>query len=1292
MLLVSVMTMWATSVKIAMNSNATSTTMKMREKATGNPVAIGEPANKVYTFDVPAGEYIVTGYSGTTDNGDIDLIVGEDDLDLKLFTATAYATNTGWEYGTDYTMSVRVSSREGVNQNVTIGNSSTAGRKTFMMWNGNSYYARLIPTAKREAEKYMTVLKNGTITGNVTVSASIPVGLEYSIMAPADAHLYVGQKTSHFIQYEELEPTSVTMVGSQKKYTYRMANAQVYNYRTWKDGQMTLAGYFTFSSTPEKMPVLNFTDADYTAYNPKQVNHSVLSNGGYETGDIFVNINKNNYLKMQVGDSYDAFAQRTWQLTDNSTNNYYMDPCFHYTVYDLDGNIDNSVIEIDNANTTTNPWATIRAKAAGTAIVTVTYDAINLNYYSSVTKTPYMGGENWGAIWPENTAVYVVSVGAADNAMVPNMVINQEYNLETLKLSGKYVDAEHDVFYYINDEEYAEYSFSPADVATVEIMYPTIRTNDAIYNTGFHAVAKNNDGSYTLHLKHGRQIVRMGDGHGNYEYQVLTAKHATREIKVYGRQDASFFMPGDQITIQYDGLFHPANKLSGIYNMSAYITYNGVPNGSSLILGSGQYTFGSAASAQAVTLTIPSEWDVNDKPNFVLDDGCIQVNGYGDPIGNHRNISRSNGRNANFTAIAHKTYFGQLPTVTVPVILPPTYYLTVSANLPGVTIKVTDYNDVEVAPDAEGRYQVTYGQAHYRVSKPGYKPYVGSVVITNESEQITHVEATLTLAAANSWDGETLTAPTKSGDYYQIYSGYHYAWFVNEVNKNKKYTIKAKLMNDIDLGDEPISPIGGNAAGTAFKGEFDGQGFTITGLNIIGTTTYIGMFGHCATAGTQIHDFTVYGKVSGTKNYVAGVCAYMGGVAAKSGLISNVKSYIDVYGEGNYVAGICGYLGIANVENCENHGTITTDYINASTGYVAGVCAYSANAKAVVSNCFNTGTITGVLYASGIVGQLTTGIVENCYNVGTLVCANNAGSIYAVPDQASKNINNCYANKGYSVEEYSTLVTDAARWQSGEVAYLLGDAFGQEIGGDALPVLGGKEVKESGVGTESYYTSSFITEDDNTEVMTEAAGKTTTVALMRGLDADVLYTFCVPFSIPAEEVTKAFGEGTEIWCLTGSEDRGSLIHIDFARVNSIEAGVPYLIRPTEDFEKGMIIEHVTMENTTGKTVGAATDYVQMHGFVNKKEFVGKAENYFLGEDDYLHRVGVDMTVPGLRVYFTFGSNAPASRRAKIVLGGQVTTSIEKGIQTADCQKILRDGQLMIQRGNHLYNMQGQLMK
>ena len=670
----------ATNTKIYMNT--TSKTMTLTNKATGETVDVGEPDKKnTYTFDAPAGTYVLTAYATNKDgetviNGTIELNVTEDEgQEFKVLTCTAYATNKVdnvlWTVDEDYTVEVEVNSREGEKMNITLGNSTTAGRKTFLALNGNSYYTSLIPNEAHQAEGYMTLFKSGTLTFAVTVSGAIPMGKDYTVTLPADANLTLGTKTAHFIKFREVEPKATETEGDMKKVTYCLAENQVYNYRTWKSGGLTQAGYFTMYLDEEKLPVLSFTAADYEAFGAKTVKHDVQWNKGFETGDIFVNINERGHLKMNVGDTYEAHAMRTWQLTDNSTNNYFMEPDFHYTVIDTDGKPSTGVIEIDNADTTDDPWSVIKAVGKGTAIVLVTYDAIGLNFYSSANKTEYMGGEYWSAIWPENTAAYVVTVGDDETAMKPNMLINEDYNTETLKNAGEYVDAEHDVFYYLDTEEGASYSFTPEGVANVEIAYPLIGEQMATYSGfGTEGVTKNSDGSYTLLLKEGRQIVRMTDAEGNALYQVLTAKTCHREITNVTREGSTEFYPGDQVKIQYSGLRHPANKLSGIYNMSAYVTYNGNPNGTSLILSPNQYTFGSSDKAQAVTFDIPADYDAEAKPEIVLNEGVIQVNGYGDPIGAHRLISRTAGRSPNFTAIAHKTYFGAIPEVRIPVTLP----------------------------------------------------------------------------------------------------------------------------------------------------------------------------------------------------------------------------------------------------------------------------------------------------------------------------------------------------------------------------------------------------------------------------------------------------------------------------------------------------------------------------------------------------------------------------------------------------------------------------------------------
>lgn len=1020
MMLTCISSIFAADVKVTMNT--TSTTMTLADKATGTAVEVGEPATRVYTFSAPAGTYVLTAYAtnGTTVNGTIEINVEEGVAnEFSVLTCTAYATNSGWTADNDYTVEVDVNTREGVKQVIEVGNSSTSGRKTFLALNGNSYYAQLIPNAAHQAEGYMTLYKGGTLTSGVTVSGAIPTGADYTITMPKDAEMYLGIKFAHFLKYQEIAPVTSEVKGDTKEVTYHLANSQQYNYRTWKTGGLTQAGYFTFNTDATKCPQLAFTTADYDAFGAKTVKHDVKWNGGYETGDIFVNINERGHLTMNIGDTYDAHAMRTWQLTDNSTNNYFMEPDFHYTVIGLDGKPSTGVIEIDTPDTTTDPWSVIKAVGKGTAIVLVTYDAIGLNFYSGTTKTAYMGGEYWSAIWPENTAAYVVTVGEDAKGIEPNMLINEDYNTGTLKVAGQNVDAEHDVFYYLDTEEGAEYTFTPSGVASVEMAYPIIGENAATYN-GFSTtgVTKNEDGSYTLLLKHGRQIVKLADASGNAVYQVLTAKMAHRDITNATRPGSQIFQPGDEVKIQYSGLFHPSNKLAGIYNMSAYVTYNGTPNGSSLILGSGQYTFGSAASAQAVTIKIPADQDVTEP--IVMSDGVIQVNGYGDPIGNHRYISRVCGRSANFTAAAHKTYFGMIPDVKIELSEVKNFTIRPINNVEGATYEIT-LNGNAVTVNSDGTYTGTYGTYSYTAKKAGYYPVRGTFNIEDNAEGEQTFNVTMTELAEGAWDGETKTQPAIVENVYQISNAAELAWFANTVNSGTN-TAQGVLTADIDLAGFDWTPIGGTTSAKAFKGTFDGQGHTVTGLYINQPTlTYQGLFGYTygtTAAPVTINNVIVEGDVT-AKQYAAGVAAYMGA----------------------YVSMDC----VGNKANVTTNST-----------YTGGVTGYVSAATAKLTNAFNHGNITGTTNTGGVAGSNNaSAVIENVYSIGTV----NGTTVGAVigGTTAKTNVKNAFASVEYGITNGQTTVSEDD-FVNGKVAYLLGEAWGQEIGVDAYPVFGGMEV------------------------------------------------------------------------------------------------------------------------------------------------------------------------------------------------------------------------------------------
>lgn len=691
--LIGAASMFAAQVTVKMNS--TSRTMTLVNKATNTPVETGEATSYAYTFEAEAGTYVLTSYAsnGTTVNGTLEITVTADaEQTFTVQTCTAYATNktdnVAWQYGSDYTIDVAVSGKDGSPRVLTLGNSTTAGRKTFNVLNGDSYTATFVPSVAHVAENYLPLVKTGTVTANPTISGAIPVGANLVVTAPADAQFVLGTKGAHFVDFTAVEPQSIATEGSNKVYTYFLADAQQYNYRTWKAGGLTNAGVLKMSADEAKRPQLAFADADYTAKDPHFIDRDVTANNKYNVADIFVNINERGHLKLNQGDEYDAMAYRSWEIIDGITTNYFVEPDFHYTVLNTNGQADNSVITVEQGQAGSQ-WATLKAVGDGTAIVLVTYDALAANQYTDATKKDALGGTFWSAIWPENTAAYVVTVGQPSTAIVSNMKVNEGKNATNLKLAGDNVDAESDVFYYLKGEEGYAFTFAPEGVANVEIAYPTIGAQMATYN-GFAAdgVTKNADGSYTVLLKQGRQIVKMTDASGNSEYQVLTAKEVEYTIANLTNAESETFAAGDKVAVTFNTLYHPANKIAGIHNFNATIEYTALPEGVKAVKGTAnQYQFAATEKAQTYTVTLPTDWD--GVTPLVLDGGALRLGMFGDPIGNHRNTSRQNGRNANFTAVQNTSLLCVLPQITI-------------ANAAGPA--VADFEDITVDP-VTGLYQ-----------------------------------------------------------------------------------------------------------------------------------------------------------------------------------------------------------------------------------------------------------------------------------------------------------------------------------------------------------------------------------------------------------------------------------------------------------------------------------------------------------------------------------------------------------------------------------------------------------
>lgn len=291
------------------------------------------------------------------------------------------------------------------------------------------------------------------------------------------------------------------------------------------------------------------------------------------------------------------------------------------------------------------------------------------------------------------------------------------------------------------------------------------------------------------------------------------------------------------------------------------------------------------------------------------------------------------------------------------------------------------------------------------------------------------------------------------------------------------------LMNDIDLseataeggdwnyGGRGWNPIGSDNiyTGNAFSGIFDGNGYSIHGLNINivnatlpsgATTLYLGVF---AKVSGTVKNLTVKGKIElnqsatySVKHYVGGIAGYCSGGTIEN-CINDVELDCTAPDHPVYAGGIVGYMSSGTINKCINIANLslissfrtTHAYTNKQDiceVFVGGVTAHN---NGTILNCINTGDVNAFsnggsshwqssggmnssivyyynycdVYASGIATQ---GTVKECYNTGNISATRKEGEeygrLYAGGITYSGNSTDCYnvgSSTGYSISKTS---------------------------------------------------------------------------------------------------------------------------------------------------------------------------------------------------------------------------------------------------------------------------------
>ena len=833
-------------------------------------------------------------------------------------------------------------------------------------------------------------------------------------------------------------------------------------------------------------------------------------------------------------------AYRMWELIDSDAGNIMMEPDFVWTklsgpatiTYAEDAAGEITGTQIDGGNSRHN-WADISAKG-GTSVFAVRYDAIDVDKSNKATHGGFYPATN-----PDRVNFFIVAgeLGKAE-ARVP---FNGDFEANSRLPGWDYI---YDTWYYLRTDTAPKMTFTTLNAVKVE--YALGLTNGAtmVSTVSDFTALTDAEGTYTVPLKDmnkdannygGTVIIRMTDKDGKYSYQLVKVAGVTANVENASNKGESI-MPGDKVTLSFDGMYRSINKISGVFNPTIFKPRYTVA-GKEVEGTTGQYQ---QMDTSVITFTVPEDIAFEDGKNETV---LTATNGYvygsmysaANPFSTMYYMTDA-GKGTNFNAVTVTFAFQHFADVEIPVTRKVWYNLELNitdeaGKVDGATVVLKGSDGKAIEPQEDGTYKLGYGSYTYSVAKDGYVCYngeckLGSADASSVQDGKLTKSVKLVKAAEGAWDGKTATEPAKDANgVYQISNGAELAWFAQQVNKGGNAKISAVLTNDIELAGFEWTPIGMNSWGKKFAGSFDGQGHKISNLSIdyIGTNTqvpYKGLFGYVEGSSSKhavIQNLTVQGNMvlTSSKNVIG---AHSGGVIGRVDYadITNVHSEVNVTvkrvgGNWDNLGGLVGYANNSTtIKNCSNSGDVT--------GYrYAGGIAGNLSSNSSIINCTNSGNVTCAgSGAAGMAANVGNGCaITGCVNSGTIKSTGaNVGGIAG--DVAKAEISNCY-NSGKIDCSQSTSGAVAGRAAAGAVirnSYYAADTAAKGVG--------------SAADAENQTASSVTAEDlksaDFVKKMNESLGSD---VFIKGPNGPML-SWQIVVSVVAPETIEAIENGTNV--------------------------------------------------------------------------------------------------------------------------------------------------------------------
>ena len=686
----------------------------------GESTASGDNANTVSFLKVKAflepGEYWVKGYdSGTEIVLHITVPAGETSMTVKYVTITVGFVDDNAKSSVelnglnpdDYDFGCNITLRADENNTgFILGQEETKldfGKKPYGTYRmefyvapptsgTDYYYADIEPV---DSENFATSINSCQF--NITSSSSnlqntfqLLLARELTFRVPSEYaelfHLY-NKRSTHYIPFSEITPTDKVEKGAYTDLKFNLPLAGNVHYTIqpdeekgnikfsigydWNQNQkkdiIEVKGY---SKNPDDYPLTLNGGVKYTGDNWQHFdldNDFRVDNRSSAEANLYLNVDDSNYLSLTTNDSFKLRAFRTWQAVTEVVGNYFIEPQFHYE------DVGDGVVSITEPEESKegNRWVELQPTgASGVSVIKVTYDAMFWAEGDFVNDELVSTGSYFNAIDPVNTRVVIVEVGGKNTANIQANIADYDSSVGT----------EYDTIYYaatINGEKTADctdsasFTFTPTANSGHKL---SVRVHDPLHNTEWKDETKWTsyeqaaDGSFTVQLKDGRNIIEISADDGSRIYHVINCRAVNVNIINISRPDAGDYQVGDVIQLSFDGLSLPVQKMAAIYNPNfpaeGRVQY--VQSGTGRVFRSdkgSQYDV-ILPVMHKITLTLNTPGD------FVLTDGHIRGKSLGSSFGAHRAIS-DKGLEPNLNAsesTGHSELFSRLPDIKLTVL------------------------------------------------------------------------------------------------------------------------------------------------------------------------------------------------------------------------------------------------------------------------------------------------------------------------------------------------------------------------------------------------------------------------------------------------------------------------------------------------------------------------------------------------------------------------------------------------------------------------------------------------